>query len=376
MAAAAALTGRWTRQTLPRLLLVIGAESALREEAIAAAKAAAFGAGAPNMVVLHGPASRNDPEPLTPADFLDDACTASMFAAADDLKLVLVRQADVFLSDKEWREILERNVERIPPTATLILEAATFGQLKSTRLYKGLAAAKAVVECDPLAGKYGDSPELELEVQRRAQARGLNLSHGALLALLNRSAKNLAVLDEELGKLELAFRPASASLDGRAQGAAAVTITEQHVEELCASTNTYNAFNFADAVLARDAKNALEVLGGIFSRGVADSSKPGRTVTNESALVMLILGALTWKLSQLQDAQAALESGRREFDVFGELKVFGFRQEALRRLLRKHTGVSLRRCMDALYRAYLDLRLSGMTPQEVLEQMLWRMVKA
>ncbi|MCY3022430.1 MAG: hypothetical protein NTW87_25910 [Planctomycetota bacterium] len=207
-------------------------------------------------------------------------------------------------------------------------------------------------------------------MDRRARARGLNLSHGALLALLNRSAKNLGVLEEELAKLELAFRPAGTPRE------AAVAIGEQHIEEICSSTSTFTAFNFADAVLDRDPKRALEVLGGIFSRGIADSGKPGRIVTSESALVMLILGALTWKLSQLQDAQAMLDTGKREYEIYGELKLFGFRQEAFKRTWRRHTTVSLRRCMEALYQAYLDLRLSGMSPQEVLEQMVWKIVKS
>jgi hypothetical protein len=32
--------------------------------------------------------------------------------------------------------------------------------------------------------------------------------------------------------------------------------------------------------------------------------------------------------------------------------------------------------MEALFRAYLDLRLSGSTPQQVMEQMTWKMLRA
>ena len=373
--------GRWTRQTLPRLLVVIGAETALREEALAAAKAAALGGKQAGMSVVtrHGPATRNDADALTPADVLDEACTASMFAAADDLKLVIVRQADVFLADKDWREILERNVARIPATATLLLEAAAYGQFKSTRLYKSLAAQQAVVECEPLMGRFGETAELEAEVERRARARGLSISHGALLALLNRSAKNLGILEEELDKLALALRPPGALAlpsppEGEGWGEGAVTVTEQHIEELCASTSVYSGFNFVDAVVDRNAARALEILGGIFSRGLVD--KAGKIVTNEGNITMLLLGALTWQLAQLQDAHAALDSGKREYDLYGEMKIFGFRQEKFRRLLRKHSSASLRAGMEALYRAYLDLRVSGMSAREVLEQLVWKVVKS
>jgi DNA polymerase III delta subunit len=354
----------WTRQTLPRLLVVMGPETALREEAIAAAKALAT-----DVVTRYGPQTANQPDALTPADVLDEACTASMFASDDEFKLVLVRQADLFLADKDWREIIERNVERIPETTTVLLDAAAAGSLKSTNFYKGLVARKAVVECASLAGQYGRTEELEAEVDRRARARGLALSHGALLALIGRSAKNLGVIEEELEKLALAFRPATE------REAPPTSISEENVEETCAATNTFSAFNFADAIVERDAKRCLEVLGGIFGRGMTDA-RAGKLVTNESSITMMLLGALSYRLMQLQDVQAALDTGRPERDVYREMKLFGPRENDVRRALRKHTSASLRASMDALLQAYLDLRLSGLSAQEVLERMVWAMVKA
>ncbi|HEY3321092.1 MAG TPA: hypothetical protein VGP72_11550 [Planctomycetota bacterium] len=372
---ATAQASKWTRQTLPRVLLIIGAETALREDAIAAVKAAAFGAQQQgiNMVTLHGPASANEPQTLTPADVLDEACTASMFAADDEPKVVLVRQADVFLTDKEWREIFERNAEKVPSNTTLIFEAATFGQLKNTRFYKQLVAQKAVVDCESLAGRYGDSPQLQAEVDARARKRGLNVTHGAMLALLARSSKELGILDEELGKLALALRPQGAVAESQL-----VTVTEEHIAELCASTATFNAFAFCDALLDRNASRTMEVLGAIFDRGIADSSKAGKIITNEGSITMLLLGALTWKLSQLQDARTGLDMGRSEHEAFGAAKVPAapFIQDGFRRTLRKHTTAALRRSLDALYHAYLDLRLSGQTPREVMEQLAWKILRS
>jgi DNA polymerase III delta subunit len=357
----------WSRETLPRVLLIAGAESALREETIAAAKKAALGDADPglNWIVLHGPLAVNDPNQLIPADVLDELCTASMFSSGDELKVVLLRQADVFLG--KYYAVLEENLERIPETSTLILEATGWGKLKSTRFYKALCDKKAVVECEALIGKFGDSPELETEVDRRARARGLQLNHAALLALLNRSAKNLAVIEEELDKLALVLK---------ASGGDSVAVSEQHIEELCASTATYNAFNFVDAVLDRSAARALEVLGGLMERGLTDSNKPGKVITQESSIAMVVLGALTWKLAQLQDLQAALDAGTREFDAFKAAKIF-YRQDAVRATLRRHTAASLRRCMEALFRANMNLRGGrGGGPREVLEELVWTMVKS
>ena len=61
-------TAKWSRKTLPRLILVLGAESALRNEALAAIKAAGFGDEDPGMswVVYHGPANQSEGA-LTPS---------------------------------------------------------------------------------------------------------------------------------------------------------------------------------------------------------------------------------------------------------------------------------------------------------------------
>ncbi|HYF48631.1 MAG TPA: DNA polymerase III subunit delta [Planctomycetota bacterium] len=360
--------GDWTAKTLPRLILIIGPENVLREEALAKVKKAAFGEGdgGMNWVVMHGPVNKNEAEALTPAAFLDEACTGSMFAAEDEIKVVVVRQADVYLSDKEIRPILERGQERIPETSTLVLEAANPTNLKTTNFYKNLEKSGAVILCESLTDRWGNTQELELEIEKRTRERKLKLAPGAMNALLERCARNLGVMDEELDKLALAL--------GSKTAAETIPVTEQDVAEFCASTRTFSAFNFADAVVDRDLKHALEILGAIFDRGIADSSKPGKIITNDGAIAMLLLGALTWRVTQLQDFQNMLDNGMNEFKAFGEMKVFGPRQEAFKRTMRKHNTQTLRRCVEALYRANLDLRQGGSRAQEVLETMVWTMV--
>ena len=371
---------KWTRATLPRVILIIGPETALREDAIDAAKKAARSENADsgseaglNWIVKHGPQNQNESEALTPADVLDELCTANMFSSGDELKIVLVRQADIFL--KRYFAVLEENYRNIPATSTLILEASGYGNMKSTRFYAMLAENKGVVDCEALVGKYGDSPELEMEVQRRAAARGLNLQRGALAALMARSAKSLGVLEEELDKLALSLKPPQPAATGTV---ASILVTEQHIEELCASTATFNAFNFADAVIDRNARQALEVLGSLLDRGLADSAKPGKVVTSEAAISIMLFAAVNYKVSQLQDLQSNLDNGQSQNEAFKNAKVPYFRQNAIQFSLRKHSGASLRRCVDALFRANLNMRSGGggVNVRDVLEQMVWNMVKA
>ena len=358
----------WTSATLPRLILIAGPEAALREEALERVKNSAAPA-AP--VTFHGPASLNESEALAPATVLDEVCTRSMFAADDELKLVLVRGADIFLA-AHFR-LFEEQLDAIPDSSTLIFECAGFGKLKTTNFYKKLIARNAVIECGTLFGEYGDTSAIELEITRRAQALGLRLNHGAMLALLARSAKSLGVIEEELGKLALTLKPAGqAGVDAQI-----VEVTEQHIDEFCARTGTSTAFQFVDAVLQGDARNALEILGALFERGIADSKKPGKLITQDDAIVMIVLGALTYKLSLLQDVRAAIDCGKSEYAVFGEFKLFGARKDDIQRLLRKHTDYSLRRSVEALFNAYLSLRRGGGSePQAVLNELIFKFVRA
>jgi DNA polymerase III delta subunit len=367
----------WAGGKLPRVVLVLGAEGALREEALRGIRSAAFGKGdgGMNWVVLHGPASANEPTPLAPAAILDEVCTLPMFGAPGEPKVVVVRQADFLLApppkaekqdaDKgsPARDVLERNLAKIPGGAVLVLEVAQPANLRNTRFYRQLAAANAVVNCEPLEARSwggGDAP-LNVEVQRRALALGLELNPGAIAALLERSGQSLGVLEEELAKLSLAF--------GGGEGQR-VKVTEAQVAEVCARTRLAGPFEFADALAERDLKLALEALGTIFAHGLGDYKRPGRVVTNETDIAMRLMAAVTFKLIQLQDLRAALDAGVREPDAFQAAKLFGFRADATRRTLRKHTAATLRRAMEALLRANLDLR-SSLGKQEALEKLTW-----
>ncbi|MEI6232260.1 MAG: hypothetical protein WCT04_04370 [Planctomycetota bacterium] len=363
----------WTRETLPRVVLVAGAESALREEALTAIRTVAFGpkGQSDGWVVLHGPQNLNEAEALTPATVLDEVCTRSMFAADDDPKIVVVRSADILLSS-HYR-LFDDNLETIPTSATLVFECASFGKLKTTGFYKKLLAFPAVVECNPLVGEWGDSPALEQEVDKRARALGLKLAHGALLALVGRSAKNLGVIEEELNKLALAFKPIKAAAEAEGKTASAmVDVSEHDILELCSATGTASAFDFATALLDGNARGALETLGLLFDRGIVDAKKPGKPITQEGAIVMVVLGALTYKLTQLQDVREAIDGGKSEFTAFGEFKLFGKRADEMRMALRRQTSASLRNAVEALFTCYLDLRRGGAEPRAVMERLVFK----
>ncbi len=367
---------------MPRVVLIVGSEAALREEALNGLRVAAFGPnddGGMNWMVMHAPQMRGESEPLQPSAILDEVSTRPLLGDPDAPKVVLVRGADLYFQPRKGgeessnsdtpREIFERNIDNIPEGSVLVFEIGQPGNLKSTRFYKALEAAGAVVMCESLRNQWGgespDSP-LCMELEKRGAAMGLNLNSRALMAITGRCGQNLSVLEEELTKLALSL---NAQPPGKG-GAAPVDVTEKEIEEICSDMRMADAFEFAEALSDRDAKRALESLERIFTHGLGDYKKPGKVITNESEIAMRVLGAVTYKLTQLQDVKAAIDQGGNEFQAFQAAKLFGPRQNAVRNQLRKHTGASLRKAVDAILQANFDLR-SPLEKQTALEKLVW-----
>lgn len=357
----------WSGGKLPPAILVLGAETALRHQALDGIRQAAFGDGdgGMNWIVFH--AGEAGSEPLDPARVLDEACTLSMFGAGEP-KVIVVRRAETLLNLKDPREIFERNIEKIPESAHLVFEVAEPGAFKSTRLFKQLEAAGAIVACESLRDKYGhetpDSP-LAQEVVKRARAQGLQLDSVAVMVLLERCGSELGMLEEELKKLAAALG---------AESGGNVRVQEADIARICADTRLPSSFEFADALAERDSKRALEALGRIFSHGLGDYKKPGKVITNEATISMQLLGAVTYKLTKIQDVQLELAAGKREDIVFKEQRLFYEARSSVQRALRRHDARSLRQAIDALFRANLDLRL-GHEKQEVLERLAWNVCR-
>jgi len=379
----------WATGKLPRCVVVVGQEAALREEALRGIRKAAFpdGDGGMSWVVLHGPrpGQATDEGPgLTPAVILDELFTRPMFAEPDSLKVVVVRQAEgLFASRRKEAEddkkmsasaahLFEDQLPRIPDAATLVIEVAEPGRMASTNFYKKVAAWGGVIECfnpEELRGKkrYDEAERLiPNELARRAKGLNLELNPRATAGLLERCGPTLGILEEELAKLAVALGATEGPL---------VKVGEDDIARLCAYTRLVGAFEFADALADRDLKKSWEALGAIFSHGLGDYKKPGRVVTNENEIAMRLLGALTWKLTQLQDLRAALDGGMREFDAMKEAKLFGFRAEQARRALRQHNAASLRKSVEALFRINLDLR-TGQERKVLLERLALAICRA
>jgi DNA polymerase III delta subunit len=361
----------WKKNGLPRFILVVGTEEAWRKDALETIRSIVFdGKEAPEWlrVIYYGveAGGQSDGEALTPATVLDEARTQSMFAAPGERKLIEVRRADEFF-DKH-REIWENNWKKIPASAVVVMAAR---QVKpGTRLLKTLAEQNAVVSCSLSEKKNERETEAVMasELEHRARALGLRLSPQAMQTLLNRAGQTLAIAEEELAKLALAYA-ADASPEKPKE------VTPKQIEELCARTKLYGAFDWADAMSVGDLRKALETLGGIFSRGLGDYRRPGRVVTREGEIAMRLLGAATFKLLQMQDVRAGLDAGKPEQAALRDAKIFGPGGYFIMNGVRRHTSASLRKTVEALFQANMDLR-SSQPPAVVMEKLTWAVCTA
>jgi DNA polymerase III delta subunit len=250
----------------------------------------------------------------------------------------------------------------------LVFEIGALGKLKATNLYKEIATRGGLVALDPLVGDFEDTSRLEAQITTHATALGLKLTHGAMLALLHQSAKNLGVIEQELAKLALSLKNAAAATpDG-----APLPVTEHDVAEICATTSQATPFAFANALMSGEVKQALETAGTLFDRGIADAKKPGKLITRDDSILTVVLGAVAYKLTQLQDIRESLDQGRSEKDVFTQARLYYDRANEARKALRRFDASGLRRAMDALFTAFMDIRRGGAEPRAILERLVFR----
>ena len=116
---------KWTRQSIPRAVILSSPDAAIREEVLAVIRKAAFGAEEGTWIVLHGRTAANEAEEITPATIMDEVCTRPMFAPEGELKVVLVRNADMLLGTHH-RVFLDQ-LDSIPNEAVLIFEVGLPG---------------------------------------------------------------------------------------------------------------------------------------------------------------------------------------------------------------------------------------------------------
>lgn len=173
----------------------------------------------------------------------DELHTLSMWG---DRRLVIVDDADDFVT--KYRPALEKLVEKPAKKSVLVLDVTTW--MKTTRLYKQVAAKGLDVECSELKG-----PQLLKWLQDSAKGTyGRALARDAAVLLVELIGEELGVLDTELAKL--------ASYVGTKS-----QIEIDDVKSLVGGWRTETTWAMTDAARDDDVSFALNALDQLLTAG-------------------------------------------------------------------------------------------------------------
>ncbi|MGE5508581.1 MAG: DNA polymerase III subunit delta [Chitinophagales bacterium] len=235
--------------TLPRLLVLTGAEQRLKAKACEALleKLGAKDQGEFNFAQFDGAEADQDA-------FFAAAFAPPLFAGR---RVVVVRRCE----EAAWLEALPRYLPDLPESTTLILVAGEPADGTGGRPGRASALAQVL----KAAGEHGrcyDFPALRRQdflpyLRAEAARRSLTLTPAAVEALRAKLGTDLAGLETELEKLAVYCGPEGGRIDA------------PDVAALVGQTAFDNSFALVDAVLTSDTGAALRILQDLLAAGEA-----------------------------------------------------------------------------------------------------------
>jgi DNA polymerase III subunit delta len=292
------------------IYVIYGSDEFLRDQHRVAVTNEALGEADPQLCVTR----YDDGAEL--AAVLDDLRTLPFLG---DRRVVIVDPADSFVSSH--RDSLEKYLGNPAPSGTLILMVKSFPA--NQRLPKLVKKIGVAIDCSsPDARGAGQF------IRDRAKTAGRQIEPPAVQLMVQWLGTDLARAAAELDKLTL-------YTEGRGN------ITVADVSAVVVATAGVNPFAITDALLAGDAKTALELLE--------------KTLT-QSGEEYRLLGMLGWHLRRVLKAKHLLVAGRSESQVFDTLRVFGPGQQLMRRFLARKSLSQIAQDFRLLIRADLAMK--------------------
>lgn len=324
-------------EVLP-VYLVVGEEARLRDEVVAAVRAAALDGGLADL----------NEEKLTAGESPVDRA----LEAAATLPMMAKRRVVVVRSVERWDGpdggAREHPLDRLAdyaaspsPTACVLLVAQKLdGRRKLVTLAK---KGGFLVTCDPL-----DARALPGWIEAQAKARGHALAPGVADLVAELAGPDLGQLADVLDRLSL-YVGEGAVID---DAAVAATVTRVRMADTWA---------LVDAISRKDLARSLALL-----RDVYDPKDHG----------LPLLGALAWSVRQLARLEAALE-GTRDLDAAAKKAGIypTFRARELERKLRAFRPRELERWLVALGETDLALKSSRRPGDAIFEELLGRLCR-
>jgi DNA polymerase-3 subunit delta len=314
-----ALAAELAKGKLRPAYLLAGDQALLRDEALAALRAAVLG---------ESPAEFN-------LDRFDAAgCTPAALRAARDTLPVLGKRRLVWLREpdaargagKSLVDALPELVSDMPETAVLVVTATHVD--RRSRWVKAFAAPAALVECQAPAGDAA----LRAFVASEADRMGLSLEPGVAELLAERIGPELLVLRQELEKAALLAAPSK-------------RIARSHVEAGVVALAEEPVWDLTDAIGEGRARDALPLLGRLLKGGAPPP---------------VLLGTLASHFRKL----LRLRTG-------GAIAAPPFVQRKLERQARRYSAARLQAALRAIHDADLALKgQGGVAPALSLERLV------
>ncbi|MFD1484296.1 DNA polymerase III subunit delta [Lacticaseibacillus baoqingensis] len=300
------------KQQVPPLILILGEEEAVREQALSAIKA----------VIPEAEATMNlatyDMRQTPVAVALDDAASPPFFG---DRREVVI-QDPYFLTGETKLSKIEHDLDALtayfkaPIESTVMVLVAPYPKLdERKRLTKALKQNACVVEAKPL-----DERQAKHAVQAALQKQNIAVTADGLQALATRANADYSVMMAQLPKLAL-YAANGSVLDAEA------------ISALVPKQLTDRVFDLVSAVLARDVTTAL----GIYRDLLLQKEEPIR-------LNSLLLG----QFRLLLQVQILAKKGYSQGSVASTLKVHPYRVKLAWRQSGRLNGQALRQAYIGL----------------------------
>ncbi len=261
---------------LAPLYFVVGEEAPLRDDAVAAIRAAVLGpddanVGAFNSDVVYG-------DETEAAEILALCGNLPMFATR---RLVVVKEVGA-LGVRETERLLPYLEAPVETTCLVLTGGKVDGRVK---FFQALKQAAVSVDCTPL-----DARELPAWVQDRAGALGLRLDEAARGLLIEASGGDLGVVCREMEKLAVYVAPNT-------------RVTAADVAAVQGADTGGSVHDLIDALQRRDRVGSLRFLGKVLDAG-------------EPPLKVLGFLAACWR--NMWRARQFSEEIVRDFELFRE----------------------------------------------------------
>jgi len=325
------------------LYVVAGEERYLRDQVVAAIRAAALGGGIAAFNEDTFTAGEADVERVIAA-----ARTVPMMAPRRFVLVRSVERWDAGASDDDDRKSgspLDRLAEYAASPIDGTCMVLVGQKIDGRRKLAGVAKKQGfLVACDPL-----DQRDLGPWIVDRCKERGSPIDRDVADLLAEIAGPELAVLADAIERLALY------SGEGR-------PIDEQAVAECVARVRTADTWELVGAVSARDLKKALIALADVYDP--RDRGLP-------------LLGALAWSVRQIARFVAAQSAGASVDEAAKRAGVFQpFRARELASRARAFRPKEIERWLLVLAETDVALKSSRRPADAILEEMLTRLCKA